>query len=293
MPDRELKQRLPYPYNQDFSRVLRRLNRRTDFGRAELAQDPVTAAYLAAAMRLVAEHVGPVAGAGEGGEEAVDRSLFSFLSQRAVAGEMTNNPEPFPRVGSVATMRSIWKTQSDFLEDLLNFALETGYYPPSYVEARAYGAEQLVDETPYADAVSELAFRVASVMAEEMMPFRLQLIATACAERNEAVRAALAAKYRRGHAVWRQLYQQIHDERRLRLREGMTLDQLTVILTSLVEGIQLRAIADPSDLLRDPATHQSLLGTATLAILNGCVLPVDKSDDQSVVESLEAKVTPE
>ena len=47
-----LKQELPYPYNQDLSQVLRNLNRRTPFGRRRQANDPVTAAYLVAAVRL-------------------------------------------------------------------------------------------------------------------------------------------------------------------------------------------------------------------------------------------------
>lgn len=40
-----LKQQLPYPYNQDLSKILRSLNRRTPFARRRLANDPVTAAY--------------------------------------------------------------------------------------------------------------------------------------------------------------------------------------------------------------------------------------------------------
>ena len=57
--EQPLKQQLPFPYNQDLSKVLRHLNRRTPFGRAKLANDPVTAAYIAAATRLVRRHLGP------------------------------------------------------------------------------------------------------------------------------------------------------------------------------------------------------------------------------------------
>jgi hypothetical protein len=52
---RTLKEQLPYPYNQDLSKVLRALSRRTPFARRRKANDPVTAA--------LAQH-GP--GAGEG-----------------------------------------------------------------------------------------------------------------------------------------------------------------------------------------------------------------------------------
>ena len=56
---RTLKQQLPHPYNQDLSKILRGLNRRTQFARRRLANDPVTAAYLAAAVRLIQRHLGP------------------------------------------------------------------------------------------------------------------------------------------------------------------------------------------------------------------------------------------
>jgi len=47
---RRLKQQLPYPYDQDLSKVLRGLKRRNPITRrSRQANDPVTAAYLAAA----------------------------------------------------------------------------------------------------------------------------------------------------------------------------------------------------------------------------------------------------
>src|SRR5215469_3607924 len=93
-----LKQQLPYPYDQDLSPVLRNLNRRTPFGRRRQANDPVTAAYLAAAVRLIQRHLGP------GGirtpedpedPDSIPRPLLNFLSQRAVAAEVDHNPARF------------------------------------------------------------------------------------------------------------------------------------------------------------------------------------------------------
>ena len=57
--DQNLKKQLPFPYDQDLSQVLSRLDRRTPFARDRLANDPVTAAYLAAAVRLVGHNLGP------------------------------------------------------------------------------------------------------------------------------------------------------------------------------------------------------------------------------------------
>lgn len=288
-----LKQQLPFPYNQDLAQVLNRLNRRTEPGRQGLANEPVTAAFLAAAMRLVHEHVGPtddVVTDTEGdGRYEFDRSLLGFLTQRAVAAEMRNNPDPFPSQGAVSTMRSIWQTQSDFIADLLNFAFWPAYYPESYQELRAVGAERLVSDTDVVEAVEDLTYRVAQSI-EEIATFRLQLIAIASAGRNDEVRSALEGKYARAHALWKQVYGEFLRVRRMRLRDGMTLDEFTSIMTGMLEGSILRAISDPSTEILDHVEHRSLAGTAALAILNGCLEPVDAPDGRSLRESLADKV---
>jgi hypothetical protein len=285
-----LKQRLPYPFNGDLSLVLHHLHRRTAFGRQDAANDPVTAAHLAAGMRLVSKHVGPAEKDGEytGLDEGnVDRSVLGFLSQRAVAAEMANNPDPFPRCGNVSTLRSTWKSQSDYIADLLSFAFSPGYYPESYQEVRASGAERLASDGPFAEAVEELAYRVTQAI-EEMTSFRLQLIAAACAERSDVVRQTLQVKYQRAHDQWKQVYAECLAARGLRLRAGMTLDQLTAILTSVVEGAMLRGIGDITAEIRDPVERRSLLGTAALAVLNGCLEPEGESDGLSLAQAVEA-----
>ena len=110
------KQQLPYPYNQDLSGVLRHLDRRTPFSRAKLANDPSTAGYVAAAMRLVERHLGPSAErelADPDDANSIDRPLLQFLSQREVVAAVVGNPDPFPRRGSVAALRSTWRSQSE------------------------------------------------------------------------------------------------------------------------------------------------------------------------------------
>jgi len=118
---RRLKQQLPYPYNQDLSKVLRGLKRRNPISRrSRQANDPVTAAYLAAAVRLIQRHLGPGASRLPGDADdadSIERPLLGFLSQRAVAAEVSHNPPPFHRVGRVSTMRERWRHQSDFVAD--------------------------------------------------------------------------------------------------------------------------------------------------------------------------------
>jgi hypothetical protein len=128
-PDRgrRLKQQLPYPYNQDLSRVLRGMKRRNPITRrSRQANDPVTAAYLAAAARLIQRHLGPGAIRMQDEQDdpdSIQRPLLSFLSLRAVAREVDHNPPPFPRVGRPSTLRERWSRQSHFIADVLRFGL--------------------------------------------------------------------------------------------------------------------------------------------------------------------------
>lgn len=130
--DAPLKRQLPYPYNQDLAKVLRHLHRRTDFSRVKLANEPASAAFLAAAMRLVDRHIGPNDKrnrAGRDGEQPVERPLLDFLSGHEVAREAARNTHPFPRA-SYGMFRTTWETQADFIADLISFGIWSAQYPP-------------------------------------------------------------------------------------------------------------------------------------------------------------------
>jgi hypothetical protein len=290
--ERTPKEQLPYPYNQDLSQILHGMNRRTVLGRERLANDPMTAAFLAAAMRLIGRHlraaVATEATAPQGDDD-IKRPTLNFLSQRAVVAELAANPEPFERDGTVATMRDRWKSQSDFLGDVISFALWTAYYPKAYSADRAAGAERLAHGPDFARAVENLTFMVTTAMTD-IPSFRLQLVATATAEDDDVIRRALANKYHRGLAQWKQVYAEFLAARGLRLRPGITLDELTNILTACVEGCALRALSDPEAQIIDRATGRSLLGTAALALLNGCVEPIERPAGKSIAEAVDAMV---
>jgi hypothetical protein len=283
--------------------VLLRLNRRTERGRRQLANDPVTAAYLAAALRLVERQLGPrpaPAAAGVGapadpdgqqtsGEAAPpERSLFGFLSQRAIAAEVAGNPDPFPRRGSVSTLRTSWRTQSDFVADLLGFVLWTGYYPASYAGLLDGATEQLAEGADFATAVQEVAFDATDHLLA-MVTFRIQLTASMGADEDPAVRSVLAAKYERGQAIWGSIYTRMMTARGLQLREGISLGEMADILTALVEGCALRAMAEgPKTRVMDPPNRRSLLSTAALALMGGCMEAKGAGDGLSLVQSVNA-----
>lgn len=114
------KGNLPFPYNQDLSGVLRHLNRRTRWGCDRLANDRTTAAFLAAGMRLLVRHLGP----GAQRRVSSERLLLGSLSQRRVAEEFAGNPHPFTRHGNgVSMLRDRWVRHSDFVSDLIGFAV--------------------------------------------------------------------------------------------------------------------------------------------------------------------------
>lgn len=289
----DVKSRLPHPFNEDLSPVLLRLNRRTERGRRQLANDPVTAAYLAAALRLVERRLGPHPPAAAedrpaGGEG--EHPLFGFLSQRTVAAEVSGNPDPFPRRGSVSTLRASWRTQSDFVADLLGFMLWTGYYPASYAGMLAGGADRLAEAADFAGAIEEVSYAATDHLLA-MVTFRIQLAASLGADADPAVRAVLAAKYERGQAIWGGIYSRMIQARGLQLREGVTVGQIADVLTATVEGCALRAVAEgPDARVLDRTDHRSLMSIAALAVVRGCLEPKGAADGRSLQDAVNAMV---
>jgi hypothetical protein len=290
-----VKQRLPFPYDQDLSHVLRRVDRRTPFSRRRLANDPVTAAYLAAAMRLIERHLGPGAERSPTDpedENSVERPLLGFLSQRAVAAEVASNPHPFPRVGSVPTMRSTWKSHSDFIADLLRFALWSQYHPAKWESERTAAAiDQLIEgaETDFARSVHELSYQNLLIFVARPR-FRLRLVAVAAAEGDDVLREALAELYHQALESWRQVFVEVLRNRGLRLRPGVRPDDFVNMLAAVAEGTAVHALADPTSEVVDHEQRRTLLGTAALALIVGCLERIDEADGASLEEAVHAKV---
>jgi len=286
------KRHLPFPYNQDLSQVLRHLDRRTAAGRRRLANDPHTAAYLAAGMRLVEQHLGP--GAARGGVVAksrhrVERAVLCFLSQRAVAAEVANNPDQFPRRGVVSTLRTKWRTQSDYVADLINFAVWPVNYRPGYIEQRAVNTERLVAGPDFVEAIHETAFLHTDEGAR--MPFvRLSLALMAVADGDDTVQRALADTYRMYLSSWKQVYADVLQARGLRLRPGLTLDDLANALSAATDGMVLRSIGDPGAGVVDHARHRSLMGTVALAVIHGFLERAEDADGLTLEQAVAARM---
>jgi hypothetical protein len=282
----DVKKQLPFPYNQDLSPLLRRLDRVTEASRRKLANDPVTAAYLAAGLRLLKRHLGPGRpSVSPDDEDSAERPLLRVLSQRAVADEVANNDEGFARMGSVSTLRSTWKSQSDFIADLLRFGLWSAHYLGRDVAELADQEEQLTNGPDLVEDLQEVCYRSLKARIERPM-FRLHLLAAAAADGDEVIRDAIGDMYQEAVGNWRPIYEQIIQKRGLQLRTGVTIDDMVYMTSACAERLALRAIADPNARVLDDDHRTSLLGKFALTFFVGCTEVVDQTDGKTLDQVL-------
>jgi hypothetical protein len=287
---RRLKQQLPYPYNQDLSKVLRGLKRRNPISRRRQANDPVTAAYLAAAVRLIQRHLGPGAvrrPADPDDADSIERPLLSFLSQRAVAAEVNRNPPPFHRVGRVPTLRERWKRQSDFIADVLRFGLWGWHYPAAHQDEVADAKDEVIHGQDPVRGLHRLCYWDMTKLLGTPM-YRLGLIAAAEAEGDPVIGAAISGRHQENGPLWKDFYGEILSNRGLRLRPGLTLDDCSTLLAAIADGLALRALADPDARIIDRNRRRCLLGTAALVVIAGSVQRADGGDGLTLEDTVRA-----
>ncbi|HEY2579984.1 MAG TPA: hypothetical protein VGI74_27040 [Streptosporangiaceae bacterium] len=288
-----LKRQLPYPYNQDLSKVLRGLKRRNPISRRRQANDPVTAAYLAAAIRLVQRHLGPGVSRLPGEMEdpdSIERPLLSFLSQRAVAAEVSHNRPPFHRIGRVSTMRERWRHQSDFIADVLRFGLWSGHYPGAHQDEVADAKEEVIRGPDPVRGLHRLCYWDLTRLLGTPM-FRLGLVAAAQAEGDPVIGEAISGRHQANSVLWGDFLEEFLQARGLRLRRGVTLEDCLGLLAAVADGLALRALADPSAHIIDRTRRQSLFGTAVLVLIAGCLEPADHGDGRSLEEAAGAMLS--
>ncbi|SHL08560.1 hypothetical protein [Actinacidiphila paucisporea] len=279
------KRDLPFPYDQDLSGVLRNLNRRTRWGRDRLANDRVTSALLAAGMRLLVRHLGP------GGRQRVssERLLLGSLSQRMVAEEFAGNPAPFTRYGNgVSMLRDRWSRHADYVTDLITFAVWRENYRPQYRKQRADNIKRLVHGPDFVQAVHDIAYRH-TVEGVGLPSVRLGLALMTAAEGDEEVTRIISAVYEDYLGSWKKLYETVLRERHLRLRRGLTLDDLANALSAATDGMTLRAIGDPAAGVVDHGERRSLMGTVALAVIHAFLEPDDDAGGLTLEQAVAAR----
>jgi hypothetical protein len=279
---------LPYPYNLDLSGVLRNLNRVTPQARYRLANDVVTKSYLFAAMQLLEKELGPDPVrrlVDPEDEESVGRPLLSFLSQRRVVEEVAHNPAGFVRRANLGSLRSTWRTTSDFVADVLRFGLWAQHYLGAYAADIAEGAEQLVKGPNFLDALQSVAYFDQLTMSN-LPAFRLQLVATTSAEGDETIRDALTENYEKIVDMWKEVHAAVLERRGLQLRPDVSADDFADLLTAAVEGLAVRALADRNARVIDHDRQRALFEKACQALLAGCTERRDEATGKSLRETV-------
>lgn len=284
--DSEGKRTLPFPYSLDLLGVLRHIktNRRTDAGRAALANDPLTASYLCAGKLLLDQHLGPERHC----ECLVDhdsRGLLNFLSQRNVVKALSGVGSAFPKKGSVRSLRDRWPRQDGYKADLIAFVVWKENYRPGYRQYRETVTKRLVHDEDFVRAVQETAYWH-TAEGIKLPSVRLSLALMAAAGGDPDVAEAISAAYRDYLGSWQGLYEDVMRARGLQLRAGLTLDDLTNALSVATDGTILRAIGDPAVSVLDHEQQRSLMGTIALAILNSFLERPDDTDGLTLEETV-------
>jgi hypothetical protein len=248
------------------SGLMRAARRKTDAGRRQLANDELTREYLEAGRRLIDAQLGP----GEG-DDPEDRPLFRWLSQRAVIDEVARAGRRLR--GSEGTFRDRWPYQPDFISDVLAYSLRQAHWQV-FVDSTAEARERLADAEDVIRAVHDAAYEDLTVSLRSPEN-RTWLIGAAMAGRDEIARTTLREMYRVGTSAWQEAYEKAAAARGLRMRPGVTIEDLNYIVTAVSEGIQIRLMVEEDGRAIDHERRTSLLGVAALALLAACVDPGD------------------
>jgi len=281
----------------DLSVVLKRLmsrdssTRKSADSRRRLANDALTREYLEAGLRLIAkqlraENAQETDGEVDDGEfDDQARPFFDWLSQNKVIDEVASGELGLH--GSAGTLRDRWPFRSDYIEDLLTYSLWVRHWAP-HVEMAEAAIEPLATAEDFVEAVHLLAYYDLELLRDSPT-YRLSLIAAAVADRDTTARMAIGEMYQTLHRTWRELYDRTLSTRGMRLRPDITLDDVAILLSAMIEGLRLRMTADPDTPILDAERQRSLLGIGVLGLIAGCVDPGDGRPVEAVAADLARK----
>ena len=275
MADEGSSPTLGRPPDEDLSPILRRLvrRRRTKEAQKRLANDRLTREYLDAGLRLITEQM---TARGNADDEAEDdaRPFFGWLSKHKIIEEVGRGGG---LQGSEGSFRDRWEFRGDYIEDLLVYALWARHW--SLVASVAEESRELLTHSvDFVHAIHQVAYRDLCTLLDNPA-YKISIIGAATAARDDTARDAIAETYRVITDSWSSLYKMTLEARGLKLRPGVTLREITDMLTAMADGLGLRIIADPGSPLIDHDRQESLLGKAALAFVIACV---DIGDGQSI-----------
>lgn len=258
----------------DLSSTVTKLNRIKAKSRARLANSDLTRAFLEAALALTGEvFVEGVGGAGE-----TSPPTLAYLSRpRILSRARAEHPELVP---TEAKFRDRWAGHQDFLEDFVSYALYARYRSVCKTLA-GWSNELIASSSDFASAVHRSAYEGARLILE-MPAYRLQLLTIASAAGDPDVSVAVKRMYDSLTTAWFELFGEIAASFGFTLRPGVSPRTFAIIVHAVVEGIGVRLLAGLDEPLVDDERHESVLGTAVLALF---VSLIENGDGLTIEEA--------
>ncbi|MEV0675432.1 hypothetical protein AB0I60_02800 [Actinosynnema sp. NPDC050436] len=192
---------------------------------------------------------------------------------------------------SVAALKDRWPVLALYLGDLVRYALRERYSLTDGMLDEATRAE-LRETTNFSDAVDKVAYADMKIVHADETSARFQYLVTGLADFHEQIREALSGVYKHSFLYWRGVYAEILKARGVSLRPGITLDELTMMLTGMAQGLGLRHIGATDGKVIDHHNRRSVLGKASQILIAGAVDPGDGREVADVVDELMAVRVP-
>lgn len=265
--------------------VVTKSRRRVRAGR-KLANSPLTRAYLEAGYRLVEREL-----LGDLEKDEVTFHPLATLTRDKIIEEARAGAEVLTTVPKPGSFRDRWPRFPDYMGDLIRYVLRGRNSLTNRVLTNGT-VERLCRTANFSAAVHEVAYQDMKVVHGEPMPVRFQYLMTGLADHDEAIQEAIAGVYGNSFTYWRSAYQAVLDARGVSFRPGITLDEFTVLLNGMAEGLGLRHIGELGGRMIDNHRRRTLLGKAVNLLIAGAIDPGDGRPVEEVVNELMAVPAP-
>jgi hypothetical protein len=172
-----------------------------------------------------------------------------------------------------AKFRDRWPFIDDYRADLLSYCLSWKHWSLHLKEDGDFH-EQLNHAPGFYEAIQNVAFHdLETILRHEFskIPFLMAL----SANHDPAVRNAVSATNQDLRALWGSLCTQVMIKRGLRLRPGITVEEVADLLIILSDGVALRVLSDSGNGVIDHNYYGSLLGKGAAALVAGFLDPGD------------------
>lgn len=209
---------------------------------------------------------------------------------RALYGTVPEKERPTTKP-SAGTLRDRWDILPYYLGDLVRYVLRERYSLTDGMLDETTRAE-LRETAAFSVAVDKVAYEDMKIVYADETSARFQYLMTGLADFHQEIRDALGGVYEHSFEYWRDVYAEILEARGVSLRPGINLDELTMMLTGMAQGLSLRHIGAVESKVVDHRNRRSVLGKASQILIAGAIDPGDGREVAEVVDELMAVRTP-